>query len=333
MGLDIGTHSVKAVELTQRGKSMEVTGFGQVELPADDPQTCADVVGELMREGGFRTRQIVTSISGKQVIIRYLQMVRMTDEELFNAIQFEAEKYVPFPIEECVIDCQRIEPEGTPSSSGNMNVLLVAARRTQVEEHLEVLREASLAPAVIDVDAFALGNAWSLVAAEGEGARTVLGLVDVGATKTNINVLMGDTSLFTREIPMGGRDFTEAIARTLGVTYDEAEELKRNPGDGVQAVQEATLGAMDDLGNEIQLSFDYFENQFEKDIEGIRYSGGGSRLPGFGESLERIFEKPTEVFDPFEGLAVNENVDAELLKSSAPQMAVAVGLAARLRKE
>lgn len=335
VGLDVGTNSVKAIELTQKGRDIEVTGFGQVEVPADDPQARASAVQDLLREGGFRTRNVVTGVSGKQVIIRYLNMVRMSDEELSNAIQFEAEKYVPFPLEDCVIDCQRMEATGGGQQGGNMTVLLVAAKRSQVEEHLEMLREASVTPVVIDVDAFAVGNAHAMSMATTGTAddESILAFVDVGASKTNINVLRGSTSMFTREIPIGGNEFTDAIAKALNVSFDEAEALKRDPGEGTQAIHEAVFPTLDDLGNEIQLSFDYFENQFEREIEGIRISGGGSRLMGFRENMEKIFEKPTAVFNPFENIIVDAEVDSDLLSVNASQLVVAVGLAARLRKE
>lgn len=198
-----------------------------------------------------------------------------------------------------------------------------------------MLRESSVSPIIVDVDAFAVGNAYSLAHGSEEGvqADTILALVDVGARKTNINIIRGAASLFTREIPIGGHDFTEAIARTLNIGLDEAEALKRDAGEAAQSVQEAVYPVMDDLGNEIQLSFDYFENQFETEIEGIRLSGGGSRFPGFQESMEKIFEKETEIFNPFQYISVNEDVDADLLSVNASQLIVAVGLASRLRKE
>ncbi len=335
VGLDVGTHAVKAIELTQRGNDVEITGFGQVEVPADDPQARARAVQDLMRECGFRTKKVVTGVSGKQVIIRYLNMVKMSDEELKNAIQFEAEKYVPFPLEDCTMDCQRLDDPDGRHAGGNMTVLLVAAQRSQVEEHLAMLREASVTPIIVDVDAFAVGNAYCLTqeANEAENTDRILAFVDVGARKTNINIIRGATSLFTREIPIGGHDFTEAISRALNVSYEEAEVLKREGGEVEQAVQEAVYPIMDDLGNEIQLSFDYFENQFEREIEAIRLSGGGCRFPGFRGSMEKIFEKTTELFNPFEKIGINAEVDADLLSVNAAQLVVAVGLASRLRKE
>jgi type IV pilus assembly protein PilM len=334
VGLDIGTSSVKAVELTDTGDKLEVTGFGQVEVAADDATAKAKAVAELMREGGFRTRRVVTSVSGKMVIVRYLTMVRMSDEELRNAIAFEAGKYVPFPLEECVMDCQPIEGAGDRASQGNMTVLFVAAKRSQVAEHLSLIQSAGVTPEIVDIDAFALSNAWSLTnpAPAADGKPRSVAFIDVGAQKTSLNITIGESSLFTREIYYAGQDFTQAIARRMNLELPDAEEVKRNPGQNETAVRESILSTIDDLGNEIQLSFDYFENQFEREIDEIRLSGGGARLPIIRESFEKIFEKPTELFNPFETLTVNPAIDADLLASNAGRLVVAVGLASRVRR-
>lgn len=332
VGLDVGTSAVKAVELTQRGKDVEVTGFGQIELTADSPEERANAVRELLEEGAFKTRRVVTSISGKMVIIRYLNMVKMSDEELKNAITFEAEKYVPFPLDECVLDCQRLD--GDDAAGGNMTVLLVAAKRSQLDEHLRTVDSAGFVPEVIDVDAFALSNAHALCTSMDEGmdASGTIAFVDVGHGKTNVNVVSGGRSLFTREIGIGGREFTDSISKRLSVGYDEAEDLKREPGDGAETVRDAIFPTIDDLGNEIQLSFDYFENQFDKEIGQIMLSGGGSKVAFFQEAFERIFEKPTKVFNPFDHISVSDQIDADLLSCNASQLVVATGLAARLAK-
>lgn len=334
VGLDIGSSSVKAVELTDQGGKLEVTGFGQVEVTSDDATAKASAVAELMREGGFRTRRVVTAVSGKMVIVRYLTMVRMDDHELRNAIAFEAGKYVPFPLEDCVIDCQRIEGAGDRAGQGNMTVLFVAAKRSQLTEHLSLIQSAGVTPEIVDIDAFALSNAWALTnpAADAEGKPRSVAFVDVGSQKTSLNITIGDTSLFTREIYFAGHDFTQAIARRMSIEQPDAEEIKRNPGQNETTVRESVLSTIDDLGNEIQLSFDYFENQFEREIDEIRLSGGGSKMPIIRESFEKIFEKPTELFNPFETLTLNPAIDSDLLACNAGRLVVAVGLASRVRR-
>ncbi len=330
VGLDIGASAIKAVELTQSGRDLEVTGFGQVEHSGDDQDARVQAVRDLISEGGFKTRHVVTGISGKQVIVRYLSIVRMSDEELRNAITFEAEKYVPFPLDDCVIDCQRLEPTDEVQG-GNMTVVLVAAKRSQLDDHLSTLSAVGVTPEVVDVDAFALSNAHSMcgVMDEGMDASSTTAFVDIGHSKTSVNVVSGGCSMFTREIAIGGRDFTEAVSKRLNIGFDEAEDLKRNPGDGSDTVQDAVLPMIDDLGNEVQLSFDYFEGQFDKEISQILVSGGGSRVSGLEEALGRIFEKPTTAFNPFDHIKISGAIDPDLLASNASQLVVATGLAVR----
>jgi type IV pilus assembly protein PilM len=220
--------------------------------------------------------------------------------------------------------------------AANMNVLLVAAKRSQIDDHLDLVSASGLMPEVIDVDPFALGNAWALatgVERRMEEAEKAMAFVDIGARKTTINIVRGDVSLFTREIYFGGMDFTAAIARTLNVESAEAEAMKRGSGDAADPMKEAVFPALDELGSEIQLSFDYFANTFEKTVDAIYLSGGGAKLAPLREGFERIFEKPTAIFNPFQSLKIDSGVDGAMLINNAPQLVVAVGLASRLRKE
>jgi type IV pilus assembly protein PilM len=338
VGLDVGTQSIKAVELTRTGKSFTVTGFGQLDIPNNQPDAVSQGIAELMREGGFKTKRVVTNISGQKVIVRYLSMAPMSEEELRNAIIFEAEKYIPFTLDECVMDCQRLG-DGAPQQGGGSqqtsNVLLVAATKNHVAEQLKTLQGAGVVPDVIDVDAFALSNAYSLMRTfqkdevESEG---VIAFVDIGASKSCVNIVQQGLSTFTREIYLGGRDFTQAVSRRLSVDEVEAEALKRSPGENGESLRDAIFPTIDDLGNELQLSFDYFENQHAKSVDKIYLSGGSSRLSFVRESFEKIFEKPTCVFNPFEGIPLSEELDQDLVAQSGPQLVIATGLAARISR-
>ncbi len=336
VGLDIGSSSVKAVELSRVGKGIEVTGFGQIDLPSDDRDGQINAINTLIKEGGFNPKRVVSSVSGKMVIIRYLSMVPMSEEELRNAIIFEAEKYIPFGLDEGTLDCQKLEDES--GGGGNDNVILVAVKNSVIEDHVEILQKAGCTPEIIDVDAIALGNAYEFVQSfcgeddeDGEKAE-VVAFVDVGGSKTCLNIIQNGTSKFTREIYFGGQDFTEAISRRLGLEPEDAEQVKRSGRDDEGQVQDAVFPTIDDLGNEIQLSFDYFENQHGRSPDKIFLSGGGARLACFRESFERIFERPCVVFNPFENLPVSDDIDADLLANGGPGMVIAMGLASRIQK-
>jgi type IV pilus assembly protein PilM len=258
----------------------------------------------------------------------------MSDENLTNAIKFEADKYIPFDVDEVQLDTQKLMDLSGSDEAGQdeMKVLLVAAKKTIVEDQATMLTELGLTPVNIGVDSFALGNAYELndIVSPGlqESDHTVA-LVDIGFAKSSINILRNNVTFFAREVPMGGQDLTNAITRRFGLEPFEAEALKRDPQEQIVEVQDAVSATLDDLGNEINLSFDFFENQFEGEVQEVYLSGGSALLPFLEESLEKIFEKRTRVWNPIEGLKVkSDNVDIDALNQSAPQLAVAVGLAA-----
>ncbi|MEQ8766224.1 MAG: type IV pilus assembly protein PilM [Planctomycetota bacterium] len=334
LGLDIGSHSIRALEVTRDKKDFVITGYGHVEVSSE--ATVPEAIRELLAHHRFRARKVVSSVSGKSVIVRYIDILKMDDSSLKNAIKFELEKYIPFDVDEVVYDCQRLEGDWSDGerSSEEMKVLLVAVKRSLIEDHVAVLQAANLQPYVVDTEAFALGNAFELnssLSSWGDGQEKVIALVDIGGNKTNINILKGATSCFTREVYMGGEDFTSAIARKLCIEQYEAEILKRDPKDSYEDVREAVLPCLDDLGSEINLSFEYFENQFERPVDEVYISGGGSRLVFLEEAFEKIFEKTIKTWNPLEGLKVKaESVDLSSLNEHAPQLAVSVGLAARM---
>ncbi len=330
VGLDIDSSCIKAVELTRDKYDHVITGYAQVDVPNEAARQ--DAIAELMRVARFRTKRVATAVSGKNVVFRYIGMPEMSDDKLLQAVRLDADKYIPFDVDDVELDAQKLSVSTDAVGKPEMKVLLVAAKKTIVADHARMLTELGLQPALVGVDGFALGNAWELGDLVHPGindpGRTVA-LIDIGATKTSINVLRDNISCFAREVGMGGQDLTNAIARRTGLEPTQAEQLKRNPGDQVAVVQEACAQALDDLGNEINLSFDFFENQFDGEVQEVRLTGGTALLPFLEETFERVFEKRTKTWNPVEGLKVRaDNVDVERLNQLAPQLAVAIGLAA-----
>ena len=335
IGLDIGSRAIKAVELTREGHGFVMTGYGQTEVLSEEQRP--DAILEVLRDNSFHTKRVVTSVYGKSVIVRYLSMTRMPEEDLRNAIRYEADKYIPFDVEDVVMDSQPLPDDQLVDASDNeMRVLLVAVKRALIDDHVSLLSGLGLQPTIIDVDSFAVGNAFELArggAFYEEDADRAIALLDIGANKTNINIFYGGTSYFTREIYLAGDDFTHAVAKRLGMDLDSAEARKRDPGEHPEEVMEAVMPSFDDLANEILLSFDYFENQFDREVEEVYLSGGGAQMVGIEEALERTLNRPTHRWDPTEGIDVHEGtVDFEQVRKDSGQLAVAVGLASRVQE-
>lgn len=335
LALDIGSSEIKAVEVADTGAGIAFTGFASTKIGSQNETIFA--IKEILRHAGFKTKKCVTAVSGRSVIVRYVNMAQMPMEDLRNAIKFEADKYIPFEVDEVVMDCQILE-ENVGKGEGDqpeMKVLLVAVKKSLIDEHLALLQEAGLQSTIIDVDAFSIGNAFEMRARAqgGLAPEKVVALIDIGANKTNINILKGPTSYFTREVYLAGNDFTEAVSRKFNLDTPEAEKLKCDPADRMSEVEEAILPTLDDLGNEIQLSFDYFENQFDRVVEEVYISGGSAQLPGLQRAFEGAFEKSVVFWNPIETVDIkSDRIDQKTISAYSTQLAVCAGLAARVRK-
>lgn len=329
IGLDLGSESIKAVEVVREKDRLKVVGFGKVDVPSAEAR--ADALNDLLKHCTFKTKRAATAVSGRSVIVRFLNMVDIPDENLKTAIRFEADRYIPFDLKDVVLDCHRIE-DAPGVAANEMKLLLVAVKREVVDDQVKLVQNAGLVPHIVDVDAFALSNVFALGGPTYEmAAGKVVALVDVGATKTVVNIVRGAESYFTREVYLGGNEITNAIAKRFGIETFEGEQLKRAPGSREAEIAEAVLPSLEDLGNEIQLSFDYYENQADSKVEEVFVSGGGSRVAGLEETFERIFERKTMNWNPLEGFDLDDGaLDHEALLECAPALGVAAGLAARV---
>ena len=327
VGLDVGSHAVKAVALTPNGDRITLSGFASAKIGSQDPAT---VVRQVMDQLGVRPKRLVTSVSGRSVIVRQVETPRLGPDELKAHITYEADKYIPFGTDEVIIDCQPL-PDREGAKATNMQVLLVAVRRGFVEDHISMLKSAGIHPEVIDVDVFALANAYELFGPGGEAQEGATALIDIGASKSNIAIVQGKRLLFTREIYLAGNEITDAIVRTFNEPADEIERIKSAPGDALEALVDAAMPAFEDLANEIRLSFDYVEGQFEQQVSNVVLTGGTSQLATIGEILGNILGRPVHVLDPLAGMdLVPSKYDLHGLDANAPGLTVALGLAAHL---
>lgn len=329
VGLDVGSYSVKAVALQPSGDRLTLQGYAQARIGTQEP---VEVIRKVIDQLGLRPKRMVSSVSGRSVIVRQVETPRLPSDELKAHIAYEADKYIPFGSEEVIIDCQTL-PDRDEAKATNMQVLLVAVRRGFVEDHITQLKAAGLAPEVIDVDVFALSNAYELLGPGPTpgGDKSATALIDIGASKSNIAIVQGNRLLFTREVYLAGNEITDAIVRTFNEPAEDVERIKSAPGEALDALMDAALPAFEDLANEIRLSFDYVEGQFEVQVADLVLTGGSSQLPGIAEVLGNILGRPVHVFDPLAGLdLVPSKYDINGLDANGPSLTVALGLAAHL---
>jgi type IV pilus assembly protein PilM len=340
VGLDIGSSAVKAVELKSTGKGYRVSAFGSEPVPADsivdgaiiDGTAVAEAIRRLFASHPFKCKEVAASLSGNAVIVKKISLPLMTDAELAESIFWEAEQYIPFDIQDVNLDYQILNPGTAAGANGTMEVLLVAAKKEKIADYTGVIAQAGRVSVIVDVDAFALQNAYEVN--YGLQPDAVIVLLNAGASAVNINILSGDQSLFTRDVSIGGNAYTEAVQKELNLAFESAEQLKKgNPVDGV-TFEDAlpVLHAMtENVLLEIQKTFDFFKATASSDrIDRVLLSGGASRVDGFAHALQERFGAPVEAFDPFKKIGFEPLklgvVDAPGAVTTA---AVAVGLALR----
>ena len=339
VGLDIGSASVKLVQLKEKRSGFALVAFGTAPLPPEaivdgalmNSAAIVQAIQELVAQQRVKAKEVAIGVRGHSVIIKKISMPAMSQEELDDRIQWEAEQYIPFDVKDVNIDTQILTPEG--DAAGQMDVLLVAAKKDMINDYTSVCAEAGLTATVVDVDAFAVQNAFE--ASYDASADTVV-LVNVGAAVSNINVVSRGVTTFTRDITMGGNAFTEEIQKQLNISYDEAEALKlggQGDSDAVvpQEVERVIQAVADQMGGEIQRSLDFYASTAaDGKITRAYLSGGTARVP----ALQRVVEARTgvdvEILNPFKNVEVDHGkFDPALIVAAAPSAAVGVGLALR----
>ena len=340
VGLDIGSSAVKAVELKLAGKAYRVAAFGMQPVPADsivdgaiiDAGAVADAIRRVF-EGNkaFKAKEVCASLSGNAVIVKKITLPVMTQSELDESIYWEAEQYIPFDVQDVNLDYQILDSGTGPESRGSMEVLLVAAKKEKIGDYTGVIAQAGRTAVIVDVDAFALQNAYETNYGLDPGQVVVL--LNAGASAININILLGDQSVFTRDISMGGNAYTEAVQKELDLPFEAAEQLKKGiPVDGAtfEEARPVLRAVTENVLLEIHKTFDFFKATAASDqIDRIVLSGGASRVDGFREMLQDRFGTPVEDFDPFRTVMWDAKKLAGDPGEASSTAAVAVGLALR----
>src|SRR5512145_971775 len=334
VGLDIGSSSVKLVQLKERKGGYALQAFGTAPLPPEaivdgalmNSAAIVQAIQELVAQQRVKGKEVAIGVRGHSVIIKKISLPRMTQEELDESIQWEAEQYIPFDVKDVNIDTQILTSEA--DAAGQMDVLLVAAKKDMINDYTSVCAEAGLTATVVDVDAFAVQNAYeSNYDLDGQ---TVV-LINVGAAVSNINILSGGATTFTRDITMGGNAFTEEIQKQLNISYDEAEALKvggQGETDGVvpQEVERVIQGSADQLGGEIQRSLDFYASTAaDGKVTRCLLSGGTARIPALFKVVEARAGVAVEILNPFKNIEIdNKRFDPGVILAAAPSAAVGV---------
>ncbi|UCG66476.1 MAG: type IV pilus assembly protein PilM [Deltaproteobacteria bacterium] len=344
VGIDIGSHSIKVAEIEDTAKGMILKNFGTIGLPQDailegsikEMEIVSAALRNLLQNLKIKNRNVALSISGYSVIVKKITIPRKEEKDLEESIQSEAEQYIPFDINDVNLDFQVLySGEEEPEEEGKesyMDVLLVAAKKDIVEEYISLLHLTELNPAILDIDAFALQNAFEISDQEQSGCHA---LVHIGAQHLTINVIKDGVSIFTRDSSYGGSQITSEIQKKLNISYQEAERIKLGAKpfatEQRSAIEETFSGTVTRWGQEIKRALDFVATTFtDIKIENILLTGGSSLIPGFSKYLGLETGLKIETLNPFANMEIREkSFDTGYLNYSAPIAPIAIGLALR----
>ena len=336
VGCDVGSSAIKIVELKPlKNDEFQLVHAAVADLSPEaivdgaimDSSLVVEALTGLISEKGIKNSKFGGSLSGHSVIIKKIQLPSMTEAELAESIQWEAEQYIPFDINDVNLDYVVLET----GASDTMDVLLVAVKRDRINDYTSVIVQAGKEPVLVDVDVFAVQNAFeSNYSSRGE----TVALVNVGASVMNINVLHDGNSVFWRDVAFGGNLYTEAIQREFNLPREDAEKLKLGGEVGQvskQQVDSVLSSASEDLAAELQKTIDFFVATSSVDrLDRVMLSGGGALVENLEAVLQERFQVNVELLNPFRNIRYNESdFDPDWINRNAPAMAVAVGLAIR----
>ncbi len=338
-GLDIGSSSIKMVELDGKANNLNLVSVGFQNLPADtiidgqimELNTVSDAISGVCSSNAVSASSVVTGVSGHSVIIKNIVLPPMSADELEESIDWHAEEHIPYDLADVSLDYQI-----TGQSPDATNVLIAACKRERIDNVRQAIQLAGKEPAIIDVDTFALQNCYELNYQPDDSQ--VVTLLNIGASTMNVNIVKGTRSLFTRDITVGGSQFTDVLQRSLGLSYQQAEAVKRGDSSAAQGVEEKSIEPLmnnvtEIVAMEIQKTFDFYRATSEDNqtvVQKILISGGGSKLQGLANDLSKRLELPVEVLNPFRSINVDSRkFDPGYINEIMPEMAVAVGLAMR----
>jgi len=340
LGLDIGSHAIKSVLLDTSKSGMTLKSLGVANLPPDaivegeiqEKEVIVNAIKNLLKSQKNKVKRVCTSISGYSVVIKKINLPTTTREELSETIEMEAEQYIPFDINEVNVDFEILGQSET--SEDQMDVILAAAKKDIIDSYMDLLADAGLVPTIVDVDVFAMENAFSINYPDVKGT---VALIDIGANKLNINVLRNGVSLFTRDAPMGGARITEEIQEQFDVDYETAEGIKRGgiEAPDQEAVSDIVSRAIENWVAESKRAFEFLEATYpEEALSEIYLSGGSCRFEGLDRYLNQETEVPVKFFNPFTNIGIDQRkFDPAYIEYIAPQVTICLGLALRLGEE
>ncbi len=339
LGLDISSTAIKLLELGKSGDRLRVESYAVEPLPPNsviekniaDVEAVGDAIKRAVKRSGSRTKFAAAAVAGSAVITKTIAMpATLTEEDMEQQIQLEADQYIPYPLEEVNLDFEVLGP--TENDPERVDVLLAASRSENVDVRVAAIELAGLKPKIIDVEAYAMENAFSMLAPQlpEQGIDQTIAVVDVGATMTTLNVMHDLKNIYTREQVFGGKQLTEEIQRRYGLSYEEAGMAKRQGGLPDNYVPEVLEPFKDAMAQQVSRSLQFFFSSSQySNVDHIVLAGGSAMIAGIDEMIADKLGVHTSIANPFSNMTLASRVKAQSLSNDAPALMIACGLAMR----
>jgi len=339
LGIDISSTSVKLLELSRTGGRYRVESYAVEPLPPNSVVekniTDAELVGEAIRravaKSGTKTKTAACAVAGSAVITKIITMpAELSEDDMESQIQIEADQYIPYPLEEISLDFQVLQP--SEHQPDKVDVMLAASRSDNVDIRVAALGVGGLTAKVVDVEAFALENAMSLLVDSNEliADSHVVAVMDVGATTSTLSVLEDSKIIYTREQSFGGRQLTDEIQRRYGLSYEEAGLAKRQGGLPDNYQPEVLQPFMESMAQEVNRALQFFYSSSQVGaVDHVVIAGGCASIEGIDKLIQSKIDTSVTVANPFKNMSVSSRVKAEALANDAPALMIACGLALR----
>ena len=339
IGVDISASSIKILELSRSGDHYRVERYAVEPLPQNaviehtitEVDQVAQTMQRAVKRSGTKCKNVAVAVAGSHVISKIINMpAGLADRDLQTQIEMEADRYIPYPLDEVNLDFQVLGP--ADSGGEQVNVLIAACRKEIVDDYLAVTQGAGLTPTVIDIETYAMENAYSLIAQHmpGGGMEKTIAVIDVGATTTNINVMRDNRSIYTRDHTFGGRQLTEEIQRRYGLSYEEAGLAKKQGGLPDNYQTDVLRPFMEAMCQEVMRALQFFYSSSPyNSVDQVLLAGGCAQIPGVEELVAARVGVATAIANPFASMSLSSRIKPQLLSNDAPSLMISCGLAMR----
>jgi type IV pilus assembly protein PilM len=339
IGVDISASSIKLLELSKSGEHYRVERYAVEPLPQNAvvEHTIAEVdqvaraLERVVKRSGTRCRHLAMAVAGAHVISKVINMpAGLRDHELQTQIEMEADRYIPYPLDEVNLDFEVLSP--SEEAADQVNVLIAACRKEIVDDYMAVAHAAGLAPVVIDIETYATENAYSLIASHmpGGGMEKTAAMLDIGATTTTINVIHNNRSVYTRDHNFGGKQLTDEIMRRYGLSYEEAGLAKKQGGLPDNYQTDVLRPFMEALCQEVMRALQFFYSSTPyNSVDQVLLAGGCAQIGGIDELVASRVGVPSMIANPFTSMSLAARIKPQMLSNDAPALIVACGLALR----